>query len=159
MSVRLIIIIVTLFVVSNVAILTTYGQDFHFSNLHENLFKLNPAVITQTEQLSMNLTYRNQWPGNSDFVTYDGGVFYTAENFKSTAGLYILNDNQGQGIINHTTLSLIYGYKTRMGKIYEISAGLQGAYNIFILFRIIRKMSPNITKICCSKQGIAYCMN
>ncbi len=123
--------ILTLFVAFSIAILTVICQDIHYSNLHENLYKLNPARITNTEKLSINLSYRNQWPGTSDFISYDGGAFFTSEKLKSTAGIHILNDNQGKGIINTTTISLLYGYKTKIGRQFDFAAGLNGNYNIY----------------------------
>lgn len=131
MPIRTIKIIVSLLVVFNIPILTIYCQDFHFSNLHENLFKLNPAMITHTKKLTINLSYRNQWPGTSDFINYDGGIFYSSERLKSTGGLHILNDNQGKGIINTTTIALFYAYKTKVGRQFDFAAGLNGSYNIY----------------------------
>jgi type IX secretion system PorP/SprF family membrane protein len=131
MAIRLTKIIVTLFIAFPIAILSVFCQDVHYSNLHENLYKLNPSRITNTEKLSLYLTYRNQWPGTNDFISFDGGVFYSSDRLKSTAGIHVLNDNQGKGIINTTTISLLYGYKTKIGRQFDFSAGLNGNYNIY----------------------------
>ncbi len=131
MVIRITKIIVTLFFAFYTADFASYCQDIHYSNLHENLYKLNPSLITHTEKLSFALTYRNQWPGTSDFITYDGGMFYSSEKLKSTVGLHFSNDNQGKGIINLTTISLIYGYKTKIGKQIDFAAGINGGYNIY----------------------------
>ncbi len=131
MALRTLQILVSLFVAFNMGILTIYCQDFHFSNLHENLYTLNPARITHTKKLRVNLSYRNQWPGTSDFISYDGALFYSSERLKSTAGLHIINDNQGKGIINLTTIALLYGYKTKIGRQLDFAAGLNASYNIY----------------------------
>lgn len=124
-------IILSSFVVIIMANLTLFCQDFHNSNLHENLYKLNPARITETEKLTGIFTYRNQWPGTTDFVTFDGGLFYSSDRLKSTVGFHIINDNQGKGIINMTTISLLYGYKTQIGRQFDFAAGLNGNYNLY----------------------------
>jgi type IX secretion system PorP/SprF family membrane protein len=131
MSIQVTKILLPLFVVLRLAILTTCCQELHYSNLHENLFKLNPSRITHSEDLTFHLTYRNQWPGTSDFITYDGDIFYSSDRLKSTGGIHVSNDNQGGGIINLTTFSLLYGYKTKIGRYIDFSAGLGGSYNIY----------------------------
>jgi type IX secretion system PorP/SprF family membrane protein len=95
------------------------------------LYLLNPSAITHTEKITLNLAYRNQWPGTSDFITFNGGFFYTSEKLKSAAGIHFSNDNQGKGIINITSISLFYGYKTKIGRQLDFAAGLNGNYNIY----------------------------
>jgi type IX secretion system PorP/SprF family membrane protein len=107
------------------------GQDMHYSNLHENLFNLNPACITQIKKTAFNLNYRNQWPGSSNFTTYSGAFFNTFSSLKSTIGLQIMRDEQGNDIINTTGVSLLYAYQTKVSKSVSISAGLGGTYSIY----------------------------
>lgn len=109
--------------------LTVKCQSIHFSDMHENLFKSNPSAIASIEKLAFQLTYRNQWPGNSDFITYDGAFFFTSEPLKSSLGLYIFRDTQGGGIINVTSASVIYGYRTRVSRDWYMSAGLSASYS------------------------------
>ncbi len=111
--------------------LTGKAQYFHFSNLHENLFKINPSYITRNEKLSFQLLYRNQWPGLSDFITYDASLILTSERYKSSMGAYLYRDSQGGGIINNTNFSLLYAYKTRINRDVFFSAGLNGALQIY----------------------------
>ena len=111
--------------------LTGKGQYFHFSNLHENLFKANPSYISNVEKLSLQLLYRNQWPGLSDFVTYDASFIISSERYKSAVGAYIFRDTQGGGIINYTNFSLLYAYKTRINRNIFFSAGINGALQIY----------------------------
>lgn len=103
----------------------------HFSDIHENQFKYNPSVITHIENMAFQLTYRNQWPGNSDFVTYDGAFIVSSEQIKSSFGIYLLRDTQGGGIINNTGVSLIYGYNTRIAHDLSFSAGLEATCSIY----------------------------
>ena len=107
------------------------GQDAHYSNQHENLFNLNPSCITQIKKSALNLNYRNQWPGSSNFVTYSAALFNTFSNLKSTVGLQIIRDDQGDGIINLTGVTLLYGYQTKVSNSMSLSAGMGGAYNIY----------------------------
>lgn len=107
------------------------GQYFHFSNLHENLFKINPSYISNVEKLSIQLLYRNQWPGLSDFVTYDASLIFSSEKYKSSLGTYIFRDSQGGGIINNTNISLLYAYRTRVNRDIFLSAGINGAFQVY----------------------------
>ena len=113
------------------AYLTTKGQFFHFSDLPENLFKLNPSYISDIEKLRIQLLYRNQWPGVSDFVTYDAAFIFTSERYKSSLGTYIFRDSQGGGIINNTNFSLLYAYKTRINRNIFFTAGINAALQIY----------------------------
>ena len=107
------------------------GQDFHFSNITENLFKHNPAAITRTEKIAFQLTYRNQWPGISSYNTYDGSFVFNSEPLKSTAGIFVLRDIQGDAIINLTRFGIIYAYKTYVARNWFLAAGLDASYNIY----------------------------
>jgi type IX secretion system PorP/SprF family membrane protein len=122
---------VLLLFICNIVIISGNGQDIHYSNLNENFYKLNPAYITHFEHSSMQLNYRNQWPGSADFVTYSGAFFYNSETLKSTAGIQILRDDQGRGIINTTGFSLLYGYRTSLFHDISFAAGINGGYNIY----------------------------
>ncbi|MBN1950436.1 MAG: PorP/SprF family type IX secretion system membrane protein [Bacteroidales bacterium] len=107
---------------------TAETQPFHYSDQHENLFKSNPASIANVESLSFQLTYRNQWPGNSDFVTYDGSAIISSEALKSSLGVYAFRDVQGEGIISQTGASLMYAYRTRISPEMRLSAGIMAAF-------------------------------
>jgi type IX secretion system PorP/SprF family membrane protein len=106
-------------------------QDFHYSDLHENLFQLNPSSITVVKNAQMQLTYRNQWPGSVDFVTYSGSFFINFENLKSTTGIDIFRDDQGKGIISTTGVNLLYGYSTQLFNKLSFAAGISGGYTIY----------------------------
>jgi type IX secretion system PorP/SprF family membrane protein len=108
-----------------------FGQNYHFSNLHENLYICNPAYITKTNKIAFLLTYRNQWPGNSDFVTYNGSFFISSDALHSTAGILIMRDVQGAGVITSDYFSLLYGFKTKISRNWQFSGGLQAAYTIY----------------------------
>ncbi len=119
------------FVVSITQLLTTKAQNIHFSNISENLFKHNPAAITRTEKLAFQLTYRNQWPGSSSFNTYDGAFLYHSEQLKSTAGILVLRDIQGDAIINVTSFGILYAYQARIAREWFLAGGLQASYTIY----------------------------
>ena len=110
--------------------LTSKGQDAHYSNNYENLFKLNPSAIGTIKDMSLILTYRNQWPGAGNFVTYDAAFLTNFPRTKSFAGAYVSQDVQGKGAITQTQAAVLYTYKTRIGRRIEISAGLSGSYNL-----------------------------
>jgi type IX secretion system PorP/SprF family membrane protein len=107
------------------------GQTYHFSDIHENLYINNPASITGTGKLRFQANYRNQWPGNSDFVTYNASCFLSSEALNSTAGVLFLRDSQGEGIISYDYFSGLYGYKTRISRNWFFAGGIQAAYSIY----------------------------
>jgi type IX secretion system PorP/SprF family membrane protein len=107
------------------------GQNYHFSNMHENGYINNPANITQTQKISFLLTYRNQWPGNSDFVNYNGSFLISSERLQSTLGIMFLRDVQGAGVITADYIALLYGFKTGIGRDWEFSSGLLAGYKIY----------------------------
>lgn len=123
--------ILLLIIALNSSGLITFGQNFHFSNLHENLLISNPACITKTNKISFLLTYRNQWPGNQDFVTYDCAFLLSSKELHSTAGILILRDVQGAGVISTNYFSLLYGFKTKITREWQFSGGIQAAYSIY----------------------------
>lgn len=108
------------------------AQSFHFSDQHENIFKSNPAAISQVENLAFQLTYRNQWPGNSDFVNYDGAAIISSERMKSSLGVYAFRDVQGAGVINQTGASLMYAYRTRISPHMHLSAGIMASFSQYL---------------------------
>jgi len=107
------------------------GQTYHFSDTHENLYLNNPASITQTRKLRLQATYRNQWPGNSDFITYNAACFVTSEPLNSTAGILFLRDSQGGGILRYDYFSGMYGYRTRISRNWFFAGGIQAAYSLY----------------------------
>jgi len=107
------------------------AQNIHFSNISENLFVQNPATITRTENIVFQLCYRNQWPGAGNFTTYDGAFFIHSEPLKSTAGILILRDIQGDAIITSTSFGILYGYKARIARTWFLAGGIHAAYNLY----------------------------
>jgi type IX secretion system PorP/SprF family membrane protein len=115
------------------AVMKTNCQDIHYSNLHENLYQLNPSTITNIKNSLLQFTYRNQWPGNADFVTYSAAFLIRYEEIKSTAGIQVYRDDQGKGIISTTSVNLLYGYHTQLFTGLSFAAGISGGYNIFVI--------------------------
>jgi type IX secretion system PorP/SprF family membrane protein len=107
------------------------GQNFHFSDIHENMYQYNPALITQTKKIDILAIYRNQWPGNSDFITYNSAFFFTSGRLKSTGGIELLRDTQGENIISSNQFSLLYGYKTKLTRNWFFSGGIQAMYQLY----------------------------
>jgi len=111
--------------------LPVWGQNIHYSNIREKLFVHNPSAITNTENISFQTTFRNQWPGSSTYNTIDGAFLIHSEPLKSTAGILIIRDVQGNSIINHTSFGLVYAYKLQLADQWHLSAGITGTYNIY----------------------------
>jgi type IX secretion system PorP/SprF family membrane protein len=110
-----------------------HGQDIHYSNNYENFFNLNPSAISKIKNTAFIANYRNQWPGSADFVNYSATILTTFKEYKSTTGIQILRDNQGQDIITNTDISVFYAYRTKFSTNLTFSAGLCGSYILYSL--------------------------
>lgn len=120
-----------LFIVTLFFSFSIKAQNIHFSNISENLYKHNPAAISRTEKLTFQLTYRDQWPGSSTFATYDGAFLFHSEPLKSTAGILVLRDIQGDAIINLTGVGILYAYQSRISRDWFLAGGIQASYNVY----------------------------
>ena len=84
-----------------------HAQDPQFSQFYANPIYLNPAFAGSHGCPRFAANYRNQWPGLSgQFVTYSVSYDQYFKNISGGFGVIATHDQQGQGTINHTTLSL-----------------------------------------------------
>jgi len=105
------------------------GQDFHFSGFMQNIGYVNPAYAAMSPTGEVGLTYRNQWPGiPATFVTYGASLIMPVRSINSGIGLNVMNDMQGSGVINQSSISLLYGYQIDAGGSWQVGAGISGSY-------------------------------
>lgn len=107
----------------------SFGQDFHFSGFMQNIGYVNPAYAAMPSSGELGMTYRNQWPGiPATFVTYGASLIMPVSSLNSGIGLNLMNDMQGSGVINQSSVSLLYGYRIYLGSSWQVAAGISGSY-------------------------------
>jgi type IX secretion system PorP/SprF family membrane protein len=107
----------------------SFGQDFHFSGFMQNIGYVNPAYPAMLSSGEFGLTYRNQWPGiPATFVTYGASLMLPVRPLRGGIGLNLMNDMQGSGVINQSSISLLYGYLIDAGSSWQVAAGISASY-------------------------------
>jgi type IX secretion system PorP/SprF family membrane protein len=107
----------------------SFGQDYHFSGFMQNMVYINPAYVAIPSSGEIGLTYRNQWPGiPATFVTYGAAFTLPVRSLNSGIGVSVTNDMQGSGVINQTSVSLLYGYLIEVSRHWQVSAGISASW-------------------------------
>ena len=105
------------------------AQDPQFSQFYANPLYLNPALAGATECARVNLNYRNQWPSlTKAFITYSVSYDQSVNSINSGFGVLLINDRQGDGALNTTTIGLFYSYNLRITDGFFIRFGVEGEY-------------------------------
>ncbi|MGB0933896.1 MAG: PorP/SprF family type IX secretion system membrane protein [Lishizhenia sp.] len=106
------------------------AQDPQFSQFYANPIYLNPAFAGSNGCPRFAANYRNQWPGLSgQFVTYSVSYDQYFKNISGGFGVIATHDQQGQGTINHSTLSLIYSYHLKVNRKFSMLFGAKATWN------------------------------
>lgn len=106
------------------------AQDPQFSQFYANPIYLNPAFAGSNGCPRIAANYRNQWPSLSgNFVTYSASYDQYFDNINGGFGVIATHDQQGQGTINHTTLSLIYSYHLKVNRKFTMLFGAKATWN------------------------------
>ena len=104
-----------------------FAQDIHYSQYYANKLALNPAMAGANYDLSVNLSYKDQWRSLiSPYKTYTLGVdkrirLGRSKNFLAL-GLVFHNDQNS--VLNSTIGNLNIAYHLRTGKYSKIGTGL-----------------------------------
>lgn len=107
------------------------AQDAHFSQFYANPLHLNPAFAGSDKCPRLSLNYRNQWPAlGQTYVTYSISYDQHVNFLKGGAGVHIMNDVQGDGTINATTISGMYSYTLPVTRRFAVAGGFQASYKI-----------------------------
>jgi type IX secretion system PorP/SprF family membrane protein len=122
-----------LFIILIALITGGYGmvqaQDAHFSQFYANSLYLNPAFAGAENCPRVSLNYRNQWPAlGPTYVTYSASYDQHLNALQGGVGLHLMNDIQGGGTIETTTISGMYSYTLPVTRRFNIAAGFQASY-------------------------------
>jgi len=105
------------------------AQDVSFSQFYTNPLYLNPAFSGAAEIPRAALQYRNQWHGfENAFVTYSAALDLPVKFLQGGVGLNVINDAQGNNMINALQANLSYSVCVQLSKTYKLRGGLQAGY-------------------------------
>lgn len=91
------------------------AQDPVFSQFYLSPLQLNPGLSGLTESPRFSANYRNQFPGfNNAYRTYAVSYDQYFPSINSGAGLWILSDDAGDGILKTTKVAGIFSYRLRL---------------------------------------------
>jgi type IX secretion system PorP/SprF family membrane protein len=102
------------------------AQDPVFSQFHLTPLQLNPGLAGLSEDLRVAASYRNQFPGfNNAYRTYtvSADVFFPDEEIG--AGLWLLSDDAGDGILKTVKGAGIFSYRLRLGRSTFLKTGIE----------------------------------
>jgi type IX secretion system PorP/SprF family membrane protein len=102
-------------------------QDPLYAQYINNPFVLNPAYAGLTDNLSMALSYRNQWSNlDGSPKTWNAGGHISLRDNKMGAGLMIISDKAGSRSVTEIVAS--YSYRIPLSSDKTLSFGLQGGF-------------------------------
>lgn len=105
------------------------AQDVHFSQFFSNPVYLNPAFAGANVCPRVVLNFRDQWPSISGtFVSYSASYDQHFDKLAGGVGVLFMGDHAGQGTINTYAASLIYSYKLKVTRKFNMRFALQATY-------------------------------
>jgi type IX secretion system PorP/SprF family membrane protein len=107
------------------------AQDVEFSQYYANPLYLNPAFAGLDDYTRISLNYKSVLPSSyGGYSTYSASVDKYFDAIGGGLGFQVMNDRQGQGIINNLGFNLIYAFHTSIKHNWSFSMGLKVGYNI-----------------------------
>lgn len=105
------------------------AQDVHFSQFFSNPVYLNPAFAGANVCPRIVLNFRDQWPSISGtFVSYSASYDQHFDKLAGGIGVLVMGDRAGQGTISTYSASLIYSYKLKVTRKFNMRFALQATY-------------------------------
>lgn len=102
------------------------GQDPIFSQFYLSPLQLNPGLAGLTESPRFSANYRNQFPGfNNAYQTYAISYDQFFSSINSGAGLWLLSDDAGDGILKTIKAAGIFSYRLRLNDDVFIKMGTE----------------------------------
>ncbi len=115
-------------VVSVLLFVAGYGQaqDPVFSQFYLSPLQLNPGLTGLTDDPRFSANYRNQFPGfNNAYRTYALSYDQFFPSINSGAGLWLLSDDAGNGILKTIKAAGIFSYRLRLNKDLFLKMGTE----------------------------------
>ena len=102
------------------------GQDPVFSQFYLSPLQLNPGLAGLTEDPRFAANYRNQFPGfNNAYRTYALSYDQFFPGINSGAGLWLLSDDAGDGILKTLKAAGIFAYQLELNDQLSAKTGIE----------------------------------
>lgn len=124
---RIIILIAAVFALSA---LRVEAQDAMFSQFYANPLYLNPAMAGTNICPRLSFNFRDQWPAASGtFVSYSATYDEHFDKLSGGVGVMFFGDHAGEGgCINTYAASLIYSFKLKVARKFNMRFSLQATF-------------------------------
>lgn len=112
------------------AVIELRAQDPVFSQFYHAPTQLNPALTGISHAPRFCLNYRNQypqWPVNA-YSTFQASYDQFFDRANSGVGLSVMNDREGDGIYNTTTVMGTYAYSVQVSDNFYMRGGLEASF-------------------------------
>ena len=106
------------------------AQDALFSQYYANPLYLNPAFAGTNVCPRIALNFRDQWPSlPGTFMSYSASYDEHFDKLSGGVGVLLFGDRAGEGgIINTYTASVMYSFKLKVSKKFNLRFALQATY-------------------------------
>ncbi|HNY63535.1 MAG TPA: PorP/SprF family type IX secretion system membrane protein, partial [Bacteroidales bacterium] len=105
------------------------AQDAHFSQFYANPLYLNPAMAGTNICPRIATSFRDQWPSiKGEFVSYTLSYDQHFDKLNGGIGILLFGDRAGQGTINTYNANLMYSFKLRVSKKFNMRFALSAGY-------------------------------
>lgn len=105
------------------------AQDAHFSQFYANPLYLNPAFAGSNICPRVTLNFRDQWPEIAGtFITYAASYDQHFDKLSGGIGVSFYGDRAGEGTINTYAASLMYSFRLKVSKKFQMRFALQATY-------------------------------
>lgn len=102
------------------------AQDPIFSQFYLSPLQLNPGLTGLTEGARFSANYRNQFPGfNQAYRTYALSYDQYFDAINSGAGIWVLSDDAGDGILKTVKVAGIYAYRLKLDRDLYLRMGTE----------------------------------
>jgi len=105
------------------------GQDAHFSQFYANPLYLNPAMAGTNVCPRFTTSFRDQWPSiKGEFVSYSVSYDQHFDKLNGGIGVLLFGDRAGQGTFNTYSASLMYSFKLKLSRKFNMRFALSAGY-------------------------------
>lgn len=101
------------------------AQDLRYTQYHASDIYLNPAFAGSGSTPAITLNFRDQWPDMpQSFISYRVALSHPVDVLRSGIGVYVQQDNQGNGVLKSFKMGGQYMYQVRYSKKLAMNFGV-----------------------------------
>ena len=113
------------------ALITIHGvnaQDLRFTQYHASDTYLNPAFAGSAGDPGITINFRDQWPDMPQtYISYRVALSQPINVLSSGVGVYVIQDNQGNGVLKNFRMGGQYMYQLRFSKKLAMNFGVDAS--------------------------------